>query len=70
MSVGTDQSIDSVELADLLLRASVEAFQNREIVLLQDGRYEDWLDLVLQRDITQEVSSRRRVRRRWEQYAA
>jgi 3-phenylpropionate/cinnamic acid dioxygenase small subunit len=46
MSVGTNHSTDSLALADLLLRASVEAFQNREIALLQDGRYDEWLELV------------------------
>ena len=36
-------------------------------VMISTGVFED---LVLQRDITHEVSSRRTVRRRWEQYAA
>jgi 3-phenylpropionate/cinnamic acid dioxygenase small subunit len=57
--VGTNRSTDSVALADLLLQASVEAFQNREIVLLQDGRYEEWLELVTE-DIRPVVSARAR----------
>ena len=69
MPAGANDALDQTRRLQIKLYLAAKRSPTRRFHALYDKVYRTDV-LVLQRDLTHEVSSRRTVRRRWEQYAA